>query len=233
MAVFTESPFFRDARLRSFPFDPACFTEGFASFFRRPFPDGLGFTDFSAFTSVGIRLRVPRAGRPCRLFPAFPRSPASPLHKLGAISPDHYLIPRRVGGKLYDPTKPPSRWGWRTAWRKLTEEAGLGGLRPHDLRHHAITKLAESPEASEQTIMSIAGHVSREMLEHYSHVRQEAKRRAVESLDNVTITSQLAKWEAEAEQRDAKKPNNNGKNWSGRADLNCRPLAPQASALPG
>jgi hypothetical protein len=23
------------------------------------------------------------------------------------------------------------------------------------------------------------------------------------------------------------------KNWSGRADLNCRPLAPQASALPG
>jgi hypothetical protein len=59
-------------------------------------------------------------------------------------------------------------------------------LRPHDLRHHAITKLAESSEASEQTIMSIAGHVSREMLEHYSHIRQEAKRRAVESL----ITSQ-------------------------------------------
>jgi nitric oxide synthase oxygenase domain/subunit len=80
-------------------------------------------------------------------------------------------------------------------------EAGLGGLRPHDLRHHAITKLAESSEASEQTIMAIAGHVSREMLEHYSHIRQEAKRRAVESLDHVTITSQFAKWEAEAKQR--------------------------------
>jgi integrase len=59
----------------------------------------------------------------------------------------------------------------------MTKEAGLEGLRPHDLRHHAITKLAESSEASEQTIMSIAGHVSREMLEHYSHIRQEAKRR--------------------------------------------------------
>jgi len=106
-------------------------------------------------------------------------------------------------------------------------------LRPHDLRHHAITKLAESSEASEQTIMSIAGHVSREMLEHYSHIRQEAKRRAVETLDKVTITSQLAKWKADAEQRDAKKPNNKGIEWSGRADLNCRPLAPQASALPG
>jgi hypothetical protein len=49
------------------------------------------------------------------------------------------------------------------------------------------------------------------MLEHYSRIRQEAKRKAVEPLDNVTITSQLAKWEAEANQRrDAKKPNNKG-----------------------
>ena len=131
--------------------------------------------------------------------------------KLGATSPEHYLIPKRISGKKYDAAQPPSRWGWRTAWRKLTKEAGLEGLRPHDLRHHAITKLAESSEASEQTIMAIAGHVSREMLEHYSHIRQEAKRKAVESLDNVTITSQLGKWEAEAKQRDAKKPNNNGK----------------------
>jgi integrase len=98
-------------------------------------------------------------------------------HKLGATSPEHYLIPKRLSGKKYDAAQPPSRWGWRTAWRKLTKEAGLEGLRPHDLRHHAITKLAESSETSEQTIMAIAGHVSREMLEHYSHIRQEAKRR--------------------------------------------------------
>lgn len=110
-------------------------------------------------------------------------------HKLGATSPEHYLIPKRLSGKKYDAAQPPSRWGWRTAWRKLTKEAGLEGLRPHDLRHHAITKLAESSEASEQTVMAIAGHVSREMLEHYSHIRQQAKRKAVESLDN-GITSQ-------------------------------------------
>jgi len=129
----------------------------------------------------------------------------SRAQKLGSTSPEHYLIPSRVKGKEYDPTQPPSRWGWRTAWRKLTESCGLGGLRPHDLRHHAITKLAESSEASEQTIMSIAGHVSREMLEHYSHIRQEAKRKAVASLDNVTITSQLGKWKNEAEERDKAK----------------------------
>jgi integrase len=117
----------------------------------------------------------------------------------------HFLIPLRIAGKQYDPAKPPSRWAWRTAWRKLTEEAGLEGLRPHDLRHHAITKLAESSEASEQTVMAIAGHVSREMLEHYSHIRQQAKRKAVASLDNVTITSQLAKWEAAKKREKAKK----------------------------
>ena len=37
------------------------------------------------------------------------------------------------------------------------------------------------------------------MLEHYSRVRQEAKRRAVGSLDNDTIT-QLAKWQELANQ---------------------------------
>src|SRR6516164_10933762 len=54
-------------------------------------------------------------------------------------------------------------------------------LRFHDLRHHAITELAES-QASDATIMAIAGHVSRQMLEHYSHVRLDLKRKALEAL---------------------------------------------------
>ncbi len=57
----------------------------------------------------------------------------------------------------------------------------LAGLRFHDLRHHAITELAES-QTSDITIMSISGHVSRKMLEHYSHIRQDAKRDAVNIL---------------------------------------------------
>jgi hypothetical protein len=60
----------------------------------------------------------------------------------------------------------------------------VAGLRFHDLRHHAITELAES-QASEQTIMSIAGHVSRKMLAHYSHIRLDAKRRALDALGSV------------------------------------------------
>jgi integrase len=119
--------------------------------------------------------------------------------ELGATQPEHYLIPSRVSGKEYDPTQPPSRWGWRTAWRTLTAECGLKGLRPHDLRHHCVTKLAESADASEQTVMAIAGHVSAEMLRHYSHVRLEARRKAVAALDNVTITSQLEGWKQKAD----------------------------------
>jgi integrase len=118
---------------------------------------------------------------------------------LGATAPDHYLLPRyayretrrpdRVAG--HDPARP--QGGWRTAWRSLRSEcarrAGEAGIDPapfvrlrfHDLRHHSITKLAEG-EASDATIMSISGHLSRTMLEHYSHIRSEAKRAAVEAL---------------------------------------------------
>ncbi len=52
----------------------------------------------------------------------------------------------------------------------------------HDNRHTFVTGLAESGEASDQTIMDIAGHVSKRMLKHYSHIRMEAKRRAVAAL---------------------------------------------------
>jgi integrase len=69
---------------------------------------------------------------------------------------------------------------WRTAWRAALKRAGLQ-IRFHDLRHTCITKLAES-QASEQTIMSIAGDLSRRMLEHYSHIRMAAKRAALDAI---------------------------------------------------
>ena len=122
-----------------------------------------------------------------------------------------YVFPHAEGSIRPDPTKPMT--GWRTAWRNLTraiscpkcgelqkpgekcrnKECGADvskfkssthGLRFHDLRHHAITELAES-QASDQTIMSIAGHVSPKMLAHYSHVRMEAKRKALDALASV------------------------------------------------
>jgi integrase len=98
--------------------------------------------------------------------------------EIGSDSDEHYVFPACESGRI-EPLKPQKTW--RTTWRRLTREAGLLGLRFHDLRHTAITVLAES-RASEQTVMAIAGHVSRQMLEHYSHIRMDAKRQAVDSL---------------------------------------------------
>jgi Phage integrase family len=70
---------------------------------------------------------------------------------------------------------------WRSVWRSLRKAAGIGALRFHDLRHHASTELAES-QASDATIIAIAGHVSRQMAEHYSHVRLDLKRKPLDGL---------------------------------------------------
>ena len=96
-------------------------------------------------------------------------------------SAEWFVFPHAEGAHKPDPTQPIR--SWRTAWRRLTRKAGLAGLRFHDLRHHAITELAESA-TSDQTIMSIAGHVSPRMLAHYSHVRLEAKRKALTNLSS-------------------------------------------------
>jgi integrase len=122
--------------------------------------------------------------------------------------PEWYMLPHAEGLRHPNPRMPMS--GWRTAWRNLTravrcpacgqlQKAGkvcsgkdckadirklaspTAGLRFHDLRHHAITELAEG-QASEQTIRSIAGHVPLKMLEHYSHIRMDAKRKALDAL---------------------------------------------------
>ena len=125
----------------------------------------------------------------------------------GSGQPEHFVFPACENGNL-DPSQPQKTW--RTAWRTVTRavhcpkcgrvqspadvcrtreckaemkdvKSPLAGLRFHDLRHSSITMLAEG-NASEQTIRSIAGHLSWRMLEHYSHIRKEAKVRALAAL---------------------------------------------------
>jgi hypothetical protein len=43
--------------------------------------------------------------------------------------------------------------------------------------------LAENPNVSEETIRALAGHVSRKMLERYSHIRVQAKQAAIAALE--------------------------------------------------
>jgi len=126
----------------------------------------------------------------------------------GATDPEHFVFPACENERI-DPTKPQK--SWRTAWRSLVKEAGkragdeaakhakqaggdveaarkrasepFRGFRFHDLRHQAITELAEAG-AADATLMALAGHMSRRMLEHYSHVRMATKRTALEKLES-------------------------------------------------
>lgn len=73
----------------------------------------------------------------------------------------------------------------KAAWRDAA--ARFKGLRFHDLRHQAITELAEAG-AADSVIQSLAGHLSKKMLDHYSHVRMAAKREAVDALADGLMT---------------------------------------------
>ncbi len=125
----------------------------------------------------------------------------------GDVRPEHYVF-AACENAHFDPMRP--QRSWRSAWRYLTAavqcpacsklqrpaeacvkpecktdmkgiKSPLARLRFHDLRHHAITELAES-QSSDGTIMAIAGHVSPKMLQHYSHIRIQAKRTALDSI---------------------------------------------------
>jgi integrase len=127
-----------------------------------------------------------------------------------APEPEHCVFPACESGR-FNPER--FQKNWRSAWRSLTREAArsagrseaglvlagggslsaaksayrrahaaFNGFRFHDLRHQAITELAESG-ASDATIMSLAGHLSRKMLEHYSHIRTATKMAAVSQLE--------------------------------------------------
>jgi len=100
------------------------------------------------------------------------------LEKFGETRADWYVFPF---GKPQptDPTRPVTTL--KTVWNKIKSDAGVKG-RWHDNRHTFITDLAESGAASDETIKDLAGHVSNQMLKHYSHIRMEAKRRAVDAL---------------------------------------------------
>jgi integrase len=55
-------------------------------------------------------------------------------------------------------------------------------LRFHDLGHTLVTRLLEAGEP-DHVVESITGHLSRRMLEHYSHIRLNAKRAALDRLE--------------------------------------------------
>lgn len=67
-----------------------------------------------------------------------------------------------------------------SGWDLVRKLSGVS-CRLHDLRHTFCTRLAEAG-VSESTMLALMGHMSRAMLERYSHIRMAAKREAVEAI---------------------------------------------------
>ena len=111
--------------------------------------------------------------------------------------PDHFVFPtERYGlngeeGYLSgavavwnrDPEKPIG--SWKVAWSACRKSAGVT-CRLHDLRHTFVSRLGEA-KVADSTLTALSGWMSRKMLERYSHARNEAKRRAVDSLSSGEI----------------------------------------------
>jgi integrase len=117
-------------------------------------------------TAAGTGRLIPLSKRVCAslslwvaYFPdALPENYLFPFHQVG-IGGDS----RAVTVYDADPSRPMG--SWRKAWLEACKRAGVH-YRWHDLRHSFVTRLAERPDVSEQTIRALSGHVSNQMLQH-------------------------------------------------------------------
>jgi integrase len=101
---------------------------------------------------------------------------------LGCYQPDHFLFPFRLKRGKYNPTRQAGKTFLRKSWAKLLEITGHPELKPHDLRHHCITRLLEEG-VDPETVRAISGHLTPAMTEYYSHHRAKAKYRAVKRIE--------------------------------------------------
>jgi integrase len=97
--------------------------------------------------------------------------------RFGKIQSEWYVFPFGKP-RPQDPARPVV--SFQTSWDNVRAKAKVKG-RWHDTRHTLITDLAESG-AADETIREIAGHVSPQMLKHYSHIRMQAKREALQGI---------------------------------------------------
>ena len=58
------------------------------------------------------------------------------------------------------------------AWQQVLKDHNITGLRFHDLRHEAVSRLVEAG-LGDQEVAAISGHKSMQMLRRYTHLRAE------------------------------------------------------------
>jgi integrase len=128
--------------------------------------------------------------------------------RFGEVKPEWFVFPFCRTKRPTDPSRPILHV--KVGWYNALEAAGVR-CRFHDLRHTFATKLAEGG-CPESVMLSLMGHMSRRMMEHYSHIRIQAKRTAVESVRLATSPDAAAKQAAKHPDSEALKAK--GKNLS-------------------
>jgi integrase len=139
-------------------------------------------------TAAGTGRLIPFTRRVCACLSLW-------LSRFPEAAQENFVFPFHqvgIGGnsrtiEVYDVDLHSPMGSWRKAWLGACKKAGVR-YRWHDLRHTFVSRLAESASISEQTIRSLAGHVSRQMLEHYSHIRSQAKQAAIRCLEDQPST---------------------------------------------
>jgi integrase len=162
---------------------------------------GLTWAQVDFFANILAVGKSKTAAGTGRLIPLNPRAVTVLTHWRGLFpgaQPEHHVFPHEKYGLAgndrkqcaYEvvPTEPMQRW--KVAWESVRKTANVS-CRFHDLRHTFISRLAES-QASDSTVMALAGHVSRAMMERYSHIRMEAKRKAVDTLSGTNFEPGVA-----------------------------------------
>jgi integrase len=80
-------------------------------------------------------------------------------------------LPTSIDGRVF--------WWWAASdsfskvWRRLCRAAKVEGLRFHDLRHEATSRLFEKGVFDSMEVASITGHKTLQMLKRYTHLRAE------------------------------------------------------------
>jgi integrase len=114
------------------------------------------------------------------------------LARFPEAGPDSYVFPFHHVGFAGN-ARNPHLWGidlnramgtysYKRAYKTASAKAGVD-YRLYDARHTFVTRLAENPTVSEETIRQLAGHVSPRMLKRYAHIRAQARRDAIATLE--------------------------------------------------
>jgi integrase len=100
-------------------------------------------------------------------------------NSLGSVSPQHCLMPFRLVRGQFDPNRSMTVSGIKFQWNEIRRAAGVPWFTPYGLRHTGCTRYAEDG-MSIHILLSMAGHMSRKMQQHYIHISEAAKRKAVQ-----------------------------------------------------